>query len=148
VYTAAIQLGIDTEQCFQVMKGEANFAERPEMAHLMNYMRIFSFLSVPLMGSLPSVGFPHLILTLLIPMVIQGLWLSILTGVMVSCLQSFILQRATVRRWLKIAPRVEQKVKPPTMMDSMQYAKAWYLNKRNGIIAAQAQGAKTQRKSR
>ncbi|KAG0706191.1 60Kd inner membrane protein-domain-containing protein [Suillus ampliporus] len=47
-----------------VMKGDVNFAERPDMAHIMNYMRIFSFMSVPLMGSLPS-----------------GLWLSILTGV-------------------------------------------------------------------
>jgi YidC/Oxa1 family membrane protein insertase len=40
------------------MKGDVNFAERPDMAHLMNYMRIFSFMTVPLMGSLPSVGFP------------------------------------------------------------------------------------------
>lgn len=44
------------------MKGDVNFAERPDMAHLMNYMRIFSFMSVPLMGSLPSVGFPGLFL--------------------------------------------------------------------------------------
>lgn len=112
-----------------VMKGDVNFAERPDMAHIMNYMRIFSFLSVPLMGSLPS-----------------GLWLSILTGVMVSSLQSFILQRATVRNWLKITPRVEPKVKPPTMMESMQYAKAWYVSKRSEIIAARSQAAKTQRR--
>ncbi|KAG1725797.1 60Kd inner membrane protein-domain-containing protein [Suillus paluster] len=112
-----------------VMKGDVNFAEKPDMAHIMNYMRIFSFLSVPLMGSLPS-----------------GLWLSILTGVMVSCLQSFILQRATVRRWLKISPRVEPKVKPPTMMESMQYAKSWYMGKRSEITAARAQAAKTQRR--
>jgi YidC/Oxa1 family membrane protein insertase len=112
-----------------VMKGDVNFAERPDMAHLMNFMRIFSFMSVPLMGSLPS-----------------GLWLSILTGVMVSCLQSFILQRATVRMWLKITPRVEPKVKPPTMMESMQYAKSWYINKRSEIIAARTQAAKTQRR--
>ncbi|KAG1816692.1 60Kd inner membrane protein-domain-containing protein [Suillus subaureus] len=112
-----------------VMKGDVNFAERPEMAHMMNYMRIFSFMSVPLMGSLPS-----------------GLWLSILTGVMVSCLQSFILQRATVRRWLKITPRAEPKVKPPSMMDSMQYAKSWYMSKRSEIIAARTQAAKTQRR--
>lgn len=49
---------IDTQWWSQVMKGDVNFAERPDMAHLMNYMRIFSFMSVPLMGSLPSVGFP------------------------------------------------------------------------------------------
>lgn len=129
------------------MKGDANFAERPEMAHLMNYMRIFSFLSVPLMGSLPSVSFPCLVLlTLLITIMIQGLWLSILTGVVVSCLQSFVLQRATVRRWLKIAPRVEQKVKPPTMMESMQYAKSWYYKKRKEIVSARAQAAKPQRR--
>lgn len=112
-----------------VMKGDVNFAERPDMAHLMNYMRIFSFMSVPLMGSLPS-----------------GLWLSILTGVAVSCLQSFILQRATVRRWLKITPRTEPKVKPPTMMESMQYAKSWYMNKRNEIIATRIQAEKTRRR--
>ncbi|KAG2361014.1 hypothetical protein BDR07DRAFT_1335097 [Suillus spraguei] len=112
-----------------VMKGDVNFAERPDMAHLMNYMRIFSFMSVPLMGSLPS-----------------GLWLSILTGVAVSCLQSFILQRATVRRWLKITPRAEPKVKPPTMMESMQYAKSWYMNKRNEIIATRIQAEKTRRR--
>lgn len=112
-----------------VMKGDVNFAERPDMAHMMNYMRIFSFMSVPLMGSLPS-----------------GLWLSILTGVAVSCLQSFILQRATVRRWLKITPRAEPKVKPPTMMESMQHAKSWYMSKRSEIIAARTQAAKTQRR--
>lgn len=112
-----------------VMKGDVNFAERPDMAHLMNYMRIFSFMTVPLMGSLPS-----------------GLWLSILTGVVVSCLQSFILQRATVRRWLNITPRVEPKVKPPTMMESMLYAKSWYISKRGEITAARAQAAKTQRR--
>ncbi|KAG1761202.1 60Kd inner membrane protein-domain-containing protein [Suillus occidentalis] len=112
-----------------VMKGDVNFAERPDMAHLMNYMRIVSFMSVPLMGSLPS-----------------GLWLSILTGVVVSCLQSFILQRATVRRWLNITPRVEPKVKPPTMMESMLYAKSWYISKRGEITAARAQAAKTQRR--
>lgn len=112
-----------------VMKGDVNFAERPDMAHIMNYMRIFSFMSVPLMGSLPS-----------------GLWLSILTGVTVSCLQSFILQRATVRRWLNITPRAEPKVKPPTMMESMQYAKSWYMSKRSEIIAAQTQAAKTRKR--
>ncbi|KAG2344705.1 hypothetical protein BDR05DRAFT_881985 [Suillus weaverae] len=112
-----------------VMKGDVNFAERPDMAHIMNYMRIFSFMSVPLMGSLPS-----------------GLWLSILTGVTVSCLQSFILQRATVRRWLKITPRAEPKAKPPTMMESMQYAKSWYMSKRSEIIAAQTQAAKTRKR--
>ncbi|KAG1873460.1 60Kd inner membrane protein-domain-containing protein [Suillus tomentosus] len=112
-----------------VMKNDVNFAERPDMAHLMNFMRIFSFMSVPLMGSLPS-----------------GLWLSILTGVAVSCLQSFILQRTTVRRWLKITPRVEPKVKPPTMMESMQYAKSWYMSKRSEIIAARTQVEKTRRR--
>ncbi|KAG1829338.1 60Kd inner membrane protein-domain-containing protein [Suillus variegatus] len=112
-----------------VMKNDVNFAERPDMAHLMNFMRIFSFMSVPLMGSLPS-----------------GLWLSILTGVAVSCLQSFILQRATVRRWLKITPRVEPKVKPPTMMESMQYAKSWYMSKRSEIIAARTHVEKTRRR--
>lgn len=112
-----------------VMKGDVNFAERPDMAHFMNYMRIFSFMTVPLMGSLPS-----------------GLWLSILTGVIVSCLQSFILQRATVRRWLNINPRVVPKVKPPTMMESMLYAKSWYISKKGEIIAARAQAEKTQRR--
>jgi len=74
---------------------------------------------------------------------LQGLWLSILTGVTVSALQSFILQRAAVRRWLKIAPRVEQMVKPPTMMESMQFAKSWYMNKRSEIAS---QAAKPQRR--
>lgn len=49
---------IDTKWWSQVMKNDVNFAERPDMAHLMNFMRIFSFMSVPLMGSLPSVGIP------------------------------------------------------------------------------------------
>jgi YidC/Oxa1 family membrane protein insertase len=79
-------------------------------------------------------------------MIIQGLWLSILTGVVVSGLQSFLLQRATVRRWLKIPPRIEQKVKPPTMMESMQFARSWYMNKRKEIIAARTQAAKPQRR--
>jgi YidC/Oxa1 family membrane protein insertase len=45
-----------------------------------------------------------------------------------------------------MTPRVELKVKPPTMMESMLYAKSWYISKKGEIIAARAQAEKMQRR--
>jgi len=84
---------------------EMNLTERPEMGHLMNLFRAFSVLGVYVMASFPS-----------------GLLLSLLTTSMVTTLQSYLLQRPTIRSYLAI-PYVppEARGKLPTPVESIQF---------------------------
>ncbi|KAH7927552.1 hypothetical protein BV22DRAFT_1060676 [Leucogyrophana mollusca] len=103
----------------QVMRKDVNFSERPEMAHIMNFMRAMTVLGIPFMGQLPS-----------------GLWLSVCTGVCATTLQTVALQQPAVRRALKIPPLVKQGT-PPTMMQSFQYAKEYFAKRRDDAMAQQ-----------
>ncbi|KIJ18317.1 hypothetical protein PAXINDRAFT_129589 [Paxillus involutus ATCC 200175] len=83
---------------------------KPIMAHVMNVMRIASFASVPWMASMPS-----------------GLWLSVVTGMVVSTMQSAVLLVPSIRQALSIAPRVGTSP-AVTTMDTARAILHWYRN--------------------
>ncbi|KAF9221744.1 hypothetical protein BS17DRAFT_736899 [Gyrodon lividus] len=81
---------------------------KPVMAHIMNVMRIASFASVPWMASMPS-----------------GLWLSVLTGMTISTIQSALLLVPRVRQALSITPRVGT-TSTVTTRDTARAILDWY----------------------
>ncbi|KAG6336305.1 hypothetical protein ID866_2781 [Astraeus odoratus] len=62
-------------------------ASRPEMAHVFNVLRVVSFAFAPFMGAYPD-----------------GLWLSVATGLVVSIVQTRLLQIPSIRAKFGIAP--------------------------------------------
>ncbi|KAH0834092.1 Sodium/hydrogen exchanger family-domain-containing protein [Lanmaoa asiatica] len=83
---------------FSVMKKELD-PTKPVMAHTMNVMRVATFATLPMMSWMPT-----------------GLWLSMLTGMLLSITQSSLLRVPRIRQVLAIPPMTP--MPPVTMRDT------------------------------
>ncbi|KAN0079898.1 60Kd inner membrane domain containing protein [Tylopilus felleus] len=83
---------------FSLMKKELD-PTKPVMAHIMNVMRLATFVTLPMMSWMPS-----------------GLWVSMLTGMLLSITQSSLLRVPRIRQALAIPPAPP--MPPVTMRDT------------------------------
>jgi YidC/Oxa1 family membrane protein insertase len=91
---------------FSVMKKELD-PTKPVMAHMMNVMRVATCATLPMMSWMPS-----------------GLWLSMLTGMLLSITQSSLLRVPRIRQALAIPPATT--MAPVTMRDTGKMILEWY----------------------
>ncbi|KAH9894023.1 60Kd inner membrane protein-domain-containing protein [Cubamyces lactineus] len=93
----------------------------PQMGHIMNFLRVLTTGSVFLMANLSS-----------------GVIVYLITGIVMMTLQSLILRQPIVRRMLGI-PLIPAHLRqsPPSMMDSLRYARKWWNDKAADVKASQ-----------
>ncbi|KAI9571949.1 60Kd inner membrane protein-domain-containing protein [Boletus coccyginus] len=108
---------------FLVMKKELD-PTKPVMAHAMNVMRVATFATLPMMTWMPT-----------------GLWLSMLTGMLLSITQSSLLRVPRIRQALAIPPTTP--MPPVTMRDTGKMILEWYHRAR---VEATTNQAANQRK--
>ncbi|KAL4077743.1 60Kd inner membrane protein-domain-containing protein [Scleroderma citrinum] len=84
---------------------------RPEMAHIFNVLRVVGFISSPLMAAYPD-----------------GLWLSVAAGLVISVLQTRILQIPGVRAKLGITS-ITATLPPTSLMDTYRYIRRYIQQK-------------------
>jgi YidC/Oxa1 family membrane protein insertase len=102
-------------------------ADRTTAAHMINAFRVVSVISIPLMGHFPSVCGSSTRHPIRCSTFFQGLNLYVLSGIAAMLIQTVILQRAVVRRILRLPARPENtNVKPVTFQESIDHLKKWF----------------------
>ncbi|KAF8440015.1 60Kd inner membrane protein-domain-containing protein [Boletus edulis BED1] len=91
---------------FSLMKKDLD-PTKPIMAHSINVMRVATFASLPMMSWMST-----------------GLWLSMITGMMLTITQSALLRVPRIRQALAIPPAIP--VPPVTMRDTGKTIIEWY----------------------
>jgi YidC/Oxa1 family membrane protein insertase len=103
-------------------------ADRTTAAHMINAFRVVSVISIPLMGHFPSVcGSSTPCHPIRCSTFFQGLNLYVLSGIAAMLIQTAILQRAVVRRMLRLPARLKNTdMKPVTFQESIDHLKKWF----------------------
>ncbi|EIW76642.1 hypothetical protein CONPUDRAFT_110232 [Coniophora puteana RWD-64-598 SS2] len=103
-------------------KKDMNLDQSPHMGHIMNVFQVMSVAMVPFMATLPA-----------------GVWVTGLSGLTFTAIQSAVLRRPAVRKALDIAPLPKSSAKWPTLVDTLHAA-------RNFVSGASQQAAAQSRR--
>jgi YidC/Oxa1 family membrane protein insertase len=104
-------------------------ADRPEMGHAMNFMRVLTVLTIYFVGTLPSVRSTFVTCTQL--SITQGVLVTLIAGVASTAMQTAAMQYKPLRRALNI-PAIPPTMRGrlPTFRESFRAMVNWFGNQK------------------